>query len=128
MQLVLLALCWLINLSPVGLAVAFLITSLVPVRERLLPHFFTEAELDQLDEPIRPPRASEEDMLSPMANVDEEMLPPTSTELVIEDEVGSTACRGDCAEGRPPHACEANGTAGRQGSKAADGLGEQVER
>ena len=49
LQLVLLALCWLINKSPFGLAVAFLIVALVPLRERLLPRLFSADELARLD-------------------------------------------------------------------------------
>ena len=49
LQLLLFALCWMINLSPLGLAVAFLICSLVPMRERLLPKIFTAEELEILD-------------------------------------------------------------------------------
>ena len=48
-QLVLFGLCWMINLSPAGLAVAFLIVSLVPLRERQFPTFFFENELQKLD-------------------------------------------------------------------------------
>lgn len=43
LQLGLFVLCWVINLSPAGLAVAFLIVALVPLRERLLPRIFSEA-------------------------------------------------------------------------------------
>ena len=49
MQLALLACCWLINLSPLGLCVAFLIVALVPLRVTLLPKFFTSDELAVLD-------------------------------------------------------------------------------
>ena len=49
LQLVLFGLCWAINLSPAGLAVAFLIVALVPLRERLLPRIFTPEELSRLD-------------------------------------------------------------------------------
>ena len=54
MQLALLGLCWAINLSPFGLFVSFLIVSLVPAREHLLPGLFSAAELAVLDpaEPI----------------------------------------------------------------------------
>eukprot|EP00966_Prymnesium_polylepis_P177742 4116097-Prymnesium_polylepis.1 len=45
LQLSLFGLCWLINLSPFGLCVAFLIVSLVPLREVLLPHLFAPDEL-----------------------------------------------------------------------------------
>ena len=48
-QLILFGLCWAINLSPAGLAVAFLIVSLVPLREHVLPHIFTQVELERLD-------------------------------------------------------------------------------
>ena len=48
-QLALLGACWLINLSPYGLAVAFLIVALVPLRERLLPRLFSADELARLD-------------------------------------------------------------------------------
>ena len=49
MQLTLLGLCWAINLSPFGLFVSFLIVSLVPARERILPSLFSAAELAVLD-------------------------------------------------------------------------------
>ena len=49
LQLALLALCWVINKSPYGLAVAFLIVALVPLRERLLPRLFSADELARLD-------------------------------------------------------------------------------
>ena len=47
-QLALLALCWVINLSPAGLCVAFVIVALVPLREHVLPLLFTEAALAAL--------------------------------------------------------------------------------
>ena len=50
-QLALFALCWLVNLSPFGLGVAFIIVGLVPLRERILPRIFTTAELRVLDAP-----------------------------------------------------------------------------
>ena len=46
-------LCWAINLSRFGLFVSFLIVSLVPARERLLPGLFSAAELAVLD-PVEP--------------------------------------------------------------------------
>jgi hypothetical protein len=46
-------LCWAINLSPFGLFVSFLIVSLVPAREHLLPGLFSAAELAVLD-PVEP--------------------------------------------------------------------------
>ena len=49
MQLVLLACCWIINLSPLGLCVAFLIVALVPLRVTLLATLFTADELAVLD-------------------------------------------------------------------------------
>ena len=49
LQLLLLAACWLINLSPFGLCVAFLIVMLVPLRLSALPLVFTERELSALD-------------------------------------------------------------------------------
>jgi len=49
MQLTLLGLCWAINLSPFGLFVSFLIVSLVPARERVLPGLFSAEELAVLD-------------------------------------------------------------------------------
>jgi hypothetical protein len=48
-QLLLLALCWAINLSPAGLCVAFVIVALVPFRERVLPRLYTERTLAALD-------------------------------------------------------------------------------
>ena len=48
-----LGLCWAINLSPFGLFVSFLIVSLVPAREYLLPGLFSAAELALLD-PVEP--------------------------------------------------------------------------
>jgi len=52
LQLSLFGLCWLINLSPFGLCVAFLIVSLVPLREVLLPHLFAPDELAALDKDL----------------------------------------------------------------------------
>ena len=52
MQLTLLGLCWAINLSPFGLFVSFLIVSLVPARERILPSLFSAAELAVLDQMV----------------------------------------------------------------------------
>ena len=49
MQLALLAVCWVINLSPAGLCVAFVIVALVPFRERVLPLLFAEPALAALD-------------------------------------------------------------------------------
>ena len=49
LQLALLGGCWLINLSPLGLCVAFLIVALVPLRIVVLPRLFTAAELASLD-------------------------------------------------------------------------------
>ena len=49
MQLTLPGLCWAINLSPFGLFVSFLIVSLVPAREHVLPGLFSAAELAVLD-------------------------------------------------------------------------------
>ena len=49
LQLALLGGCWLINLSPLGLCVAFLIVALVPLRIQVLPRIFTPAELLALD-------------------------------------------------------------------------------
>ena len=46
-------LCWAINLSRFGLFVSFLIVSLVPAREHLLPGLFSAAELAVLD-PVEP--------------------------------------------------------------------------
>ena len=51
-------LCWAINLSPFGLFVSFLIVSLVPAREHVLPGLFSAAELAVLD-PTEPPAAGE---------------------------------------------------------------------
>jgi len=48
-QLSMLALCWVVNLSPYGLCVAFVIVALVPLRELVLPHLFSAAELESLD-------------------------------------------------------------------------------
>ena len=48
-----LGLCWAINLSPFGLFVSFLIVSLVPAREYLLPGLFSAADLALLD-PVEP--------------------------------------------------------------------------
>ena len=50
LQLLLLGGCWAINLSPIGLCVAFLIVALVPLRLSLLPKIFAEHELAALDE------------------------------------------------------------------------------
>ena len=58
MQLTLLGLCWAINLSPFGLFVSFLIVSLVPAREHVLPGLFSAAELAVLD-PTEPAAAGE---------------------------------------------------------------------
>ena len=58
MQLTLLGLCWVINLSPFGLFVSFLIVSLVPAREHLLPGLFSAAELAVLD-PVEPAMGDE---------------------------------------------------------------------
>ena len=41
-QLALFALCWAVNLSPFGLGVAFVIVALVPLRERVIPRFFSQ--------------------------------------------------------------------------------------
>jgi len=49
-QLGMFALCWLVNLSPLGLCVAFVVVSLVPLRERALPVLFSADELAVLDE------------------------------------------------------------------------------
>lgn len=49
LQLVLLSACWVVNLSPLGLCVAFLIVALVPFRLKVLPSLFTAAELAALD-------------------------------------------------------------------------------
>ena len=57
-QLLLLGCCWAINLSPLGLCVAFLIVALVPLRIKLLPALFSAAELAELDAgPVRGGRA-----------------------------------------------------------------------
>mmetsp|Transcript_7052 Transcript_7052/g.15818 ORF Transcript_7052/g.15818 Transcript_7052/m.15818 type:complete len:151 (-) Transcript_7052:643-1095(-) len=48
-QLVALALCWAVNLSPAGLCVSIVIVLLVPFRERVLPRLFTTHELRVLD-------------------------------------------------------------------------------
>ena len=40
------------SLSPAGLAVAFLIVALVPLRERVLVRIFSEEELHRLDGPL----------------------------------------------------------------------------
>ena len=48
-QLWLLACCWLINVSPAGLCVSFLIVSLVPFRERVMTRLFSDLELKVLD-------------------------------------------------------------------------------
>lgn len=44
-----LALCWAVNLSPAGLCVAFVVLSLIPLRERLLPRYFSTEQLAVLD-------------------------------------------------------------------------------
>ena len=49
LQLGLLGGCWLINLSPLGLCVAFLIVALVPFRIVAMPKMFTPSELVALD-------------------------------------------------------------------------------
>lgn len=49
LQLGLLGACWLINLSPLGLCVAFLIVALVPFRIVAMPKMFTPSELVALD-------------------------------------------------------------------------------
>jgi len=49
LQLALLGACWWINLSPLGLCVAFLIVALVPFRLKALPKMFSAAELAALD-------------------------------------------------------------------------------
>ncbi|KAL1520700.1 hypothetical protein AB1Y20_022269 [Prymnesium parvum] len=51
LQVLLLAVCWAVNLSPFGLAVAFVIVALVPFREKLLPMLFSSRELLVLDGP-----------------------------------------------------------------------------
>mmetsp|Transcript_63917 Transcript_63917/g.106280 ORF Transcript_63917/g.106280 Transcript_63917/m.106280 type:complete len:591 (+) Transcript_63917:47-1819(+) len=51
LQLSLLGLCWIVHLSPFGLAVSFVVVALVPLREVLLPRFFNERELSVLDSP-----------------------------------------------------------------------------
>ena len=48
-QLAMLALCWAVNLSPAGLCVAFVVLSLIPLRERLLPRYFSTEQLAVLD-------------------------------------------------------------------------------
>lgn len=48
-QLAMFTLCWAVNLSPLGLCVAFVVVSLVPLRERVLPSVFTPDELALLD-------------------------------------------------------------------------------
>jgi sodium borate transporter 11 len=50
LQLSLLLLCWLVNLSPLGLCVAFIIVSLVPLRMKVLPRLFSQGELAELDD------------------------------------------------------------------------------
>ncbi|KAL1496464.1 hypothetical protein AB1Y20_016418 [Prymnesium parvum] len=52
LQLSLLGLCWIINLSPFGLCVAFLIVALVPLRECVLPRLFAPDELAALDKDL----------------------------------------------------------------------------
>ena len=49
LQLLMLGLCWAVNLSPAGLCVSFVVVALVPLRERLLPRLFSPAELEALD-------------------------------------------------------------------------------
>ena len=63
-ELLLLGACWAINLSPAGLAVAFLIVALVPLRERLLPKLFTREELERLDGST-PAVGADDDMEAP---------------------------------------------------------------
>lgn len=73
-QLSLFGACWAINLSPAGLAVAFLIVALVPMRERALPRLFTENELSRLDEmPTSPDGPSTTDGLQRWAGDEAEM-------------------------------------------------------
>lgn len=54
LQLGMLALCWAVNLSRFGLGVAFVVVSLVPLRERVLPRLFAAADLAALDAPVAP--------------------------------------------------------------------------
>lgn len=57
-QLALFLLCWLVNLSSFGLAVAFVVVALVPLREKVLPHFFTARRAHSLATQTRLPRLS----------------------------------------------------------------------
>ena len=45
-QILLLAICWAVNLSPAGLLFSFVVVSIVPFRAYVMPHIFTEAELE----------------------------------------------------------------------------------
>ena len=49
-QLLALAIVWAVNLSPAGLCVSFVIVSLVPFRERVMPRLFTPSALAALDD------------------------------------------------------------------------------
>jgi hypothetical protein len=49
LQVALFLLCWAVNISPLGLMVAFVIAALVPMREMLLPRIFSRHELLLLD-------------------------------------------------------------------------------
>lgn len=49
LQLFMLLLCWLVNLSPYGLCVAFVVVALVPTRNYILPMMFSEKTLSVID-------------------------------------------------------------------------------
>ena len=48
-QLAVLAVCWAVNLSPLGICVSFVIVLLVPFRAHVLPRLFSAHELSVLD-------------------------------------------------------------------------------
>jgi len=51
LQLLVLAVVWMVNISPLGLCVSFVIVALVPFRERVMPLLFDLEALAALDAP-----------------------------------------------------------------------------
>jgi len=48
-QILLLAICWAVNLSPVGLLFSLCVVSIIPFRNFVMPRLFDKAELEALD-------------------------------------------------------------------------------
>jgi len=91
LQLAMLGLCWIVNLSPYGLCVAFVIVALVPLRELALPLLFSSMELEAFDgdEGVRSGGAIEVEM-----DEEAEELVPIEEELPLASGSASTLPNG----------------------------------